>query len=73
MPFAFPPGHYLVILGGGGGKWPPPGMLADPRTHPHQKITLHRLLDQSQAGPHRGGNATYPPFWAYLRTKGLHC
>ena len=32
-----PPGLCLVILGGGGSNWPP-GILADPPTHPHQKI-----------------------------------
>ena len=43
------------------------------------KITLQRLLDQSQAGPHIGENATYPPILGlfgpicvpYL--KGLNC
>ena len=68
----------LSDTGGGGSNWPP-GIWADPPTHPHQKIfpqekneiTSQRLLDQSQAGVYMGKTPHTPPFWpfwAYSRT-----
>ena len=41
------PGHCLVLLGGGGRGLncpPPPGGLADPPTHPHQKLFLRKKM-----------------------------
>ena len=69
-----PPGRCLVILGGGGSNWPP-GILADPPTHPHQKITSQRLLDQSQAGVYMGKTPHTPHFGPIrvLYPKGLNC
>ena len=76
------PGLCLVIRGGGGSNWPP-GILADPPTHPHQKIfpqekneiTSQRLLDQSQAGVYMG-KTPHTPHFGPIRVpypKGLNC
>ena len=71
-----------LVFGGGRGSGTQSLCTKDgPKKLVLQQIALQRLLDQSQAGPYIGENATYPPphFWAFLGAirvpypKGLNC
>ena len=55
-------GLCLVILGGGGGNWPP-GILADPPTHPHQKIFRQEKNEIYQRGPNLEVDVRYTNFF----------
>ena len=52
----------LVILGGGGSNWPP-GILADPPTHPRQKIFPQEKNEIYQRGPNLEANFRYTNFF----------
>ena len=56
------PGLCLVILGGGGSNWPP-GILADPPTHPHQKIFPQEKNEMYQRGPNLEVDFRYTNFF----------
>ena len=64
LPEAFTTGLCLVILGGGGGgsNWPP-GILADPPTHPHQKIFPQVKNEIYQRGPNLEVDFRYTNFF----------
>ena len=56
-------GLCLVILGGGGGSNWPPGILADPPTHPHQKIFPQEKNEIYQRGPNLEVDFRYTNFF----------
>ena len=51
-----------MILGGGGSNWPP-GILADPPTHPHQKIFPQEKNEIYQRGPNLEVDFRYTNFF----------
>ena len=51
-----------MILGGGGANWPP-GILADPPTHPHQKIFPQEKNEIYQRGPNLEVDFRYTNFF----------
>ena len=55
-------GLCLVILGGGRSNWPP-GILADPPTHPHQKIFPQEKNEIYQRGPNLEVDFRYTNFF----------
>ena len=51
-----------MILGGGGSNWPP-GILADPPTHPPQKIFPQEKNEIYQRGPNLEVDFRYTNFF----------